>query len=341
MSPPTVTAVIPTYRRPALLRRAIESVLRQTYPHLTVAVFDNASGDETPHVVGEIARRDPRVRYHCHPSNLGAVANFQAGMDSVRTPYFSILSDDDVLLPRFYEHAFSCLARHPGASFFCGLAVWYDPALGTHRLHPNGTWREGLYRAGEATTQMVEELFLWTGALFATDVRDQAGPLEAIEASDILFMAKAAAHFSFLVSMVPCAIFSAWKGNTFRRMPPEEAARSFRVTADRLAALPVVSPAEAARIESILEEHLYRLMRGRLRASHLVQDWRSFLRDFRFLTSRGNVSFKQKIRLLRRAAKGYLQAHLNQRALRTGAEVSPSIDDLVRIYSAPGIPTNE
>jgi len=31
---PVVTAIIPTYRCPALLRRAILSALHQTYPHL-------------------------------------------------------------------------------------------------------------------------------------------------------------------------------------------------------------------------------------------------------------------------------------------------------------------
>lgn len=44
---PIITAVIPTYRRPRLLRRAIKSVLAQTYPHFQVCVYDNASGDET------------------------------------------------------------------------------------------------------------------------------------------------------------------------------------------------------------------------------------------------------------------------------------------------------
>ena len=76
MEDPQITTVIPTYRRPKLLRRAIESVLAQTYPHLTVTVFDNASGDETEEVVGELARRNPRVRYHCHPETIGASANF-------------------------------------------------------------------------------------------------------------------------------------------------------------------------------------------------------------------------------------------------------------------------
>ncbi|MEK7713004.1 MAG: glycosyltransferase, partial [Nitrospirota bacterium] len=36
--PPLITTIIPTYRRPKLLRRAIKSALNQTYPHLQVCV---------------------------------------------------------------------------------------------------------------------------------------------------------------------------------------------------------------------------------------------------------------------------------------------------------------
>src|SRR5689334_15432360 len=94
-----ITTIIPTYRRPQLLRRAIQSVLNQTYPHFQLWVYDNASGDETADVVAEFMQKDPRVKYHCHPHNIGAVANFNYGMAQVTTAYFSFLSDDDVVLP--------------------------------------------------------------------------------------------------------------------------------------------------------------------------------------------------------------------------------------------------
>ena len=60
---PMITTIIPTYRRPKLLRRAILSVLNQTYTNIQVCVFDNASGDETALVVAELARMDNRVKY--------------------------------------------------------------------------------------------------------------------------------------------------------------------------------------------------------------------------------------------------------------------------------------
>src|SRR6516165_1449212 len=100
--PATITTVIPTFRRPTLLGRAIRSVLRQTNRDCAVTVFDNASGDETRDVVAAIAAEDPRVSYHCQSRNVGIVANFISAMQSVQSPYFSVLSDDDVLFPEFF-----------------------------------------------------------------------------------------------------------------------------------------------------------------------------------------------------------------------------------------------
>ena len=41
-----VTALIVTYRRPEFLRRAILSVLGQTYSNLQLKIFDDASDDD-------------------------------------------------------------------------------------------------------------------------------------------------------------------------------------------------------------------------------------------------------------------------------------------------------
>src|ERR1039458_5172442 len=113
-----ITTVIPTYRRPRPLARAIQSVLCQSYPHFEVHVYDNASGDETPEVVAQFAARDPRVKYHVHPRNIGMMENFAYGISHVETPFFSILSDDDFLLPGFFERAMSALEDYPEAMFF-------------------------------------------------------------------------------------------------------------------------------------------------------------------------------------------------------------------------------
>src|ERR1035438_3289851 len=92
--PPIITTLIPTYKRATLLERAIRSALGQTYPHLQVCVYDNASGDDTQETVRRLSSADRRVKYFCHATNMGAHKNFIQAMESVETPFFSLLSDD-------------------------------------------------------------------------------------------------------------------------------------------------------------------------------------------------------------------------------------------------------
>jgi len=85
---PQITTIIPTYRRPKLLKRAIESALNQSYPHIQVLVLDNDSNDGTKEQVQAMMKKDARIIYHCHKTNIGANANFKFGLEQVKTPYF-------------------------------------------------------------------------------------------------------------------------------------------------------------------------------------------------------------------------------------------------------------
>jgi len=342
---PQITTVIPTFRRPRLLRRAVESVLAQTYPHLEVAVVDNASGDETSEVVADLARRDPRVRYSCHSENLGPVANFQAGMDSVTTPYFSFLCDDDLLLPDFYRHALECIRREPRAGFFCGQTVIYDSELGSHYVKPTRPWSNGLYEAGRTTARMVDAGFIWTAVLFALEVRERLGPFEGVSIVDTLFMAKAAAQFPFVVSLAPCAVRTSWRGRIFDTLSADQFAEAYRITAERLARFPGVPASEARFIAAILERKRQGIMSQRLRSSFLSGDWDSFDQAAEFLSRQGRLTWGKKMRVfvakqrknnpaMVRAVQGLLRGQRFLRlARRKGGSVA-TMEGIVQRYGA-------
>jgi glycosyltransferase involved in cell wall biosynthesis len=114
---PQITTIICTYRRPHLLRRAIESVLNQTYQDFQICIYDNASGDDTAGVVAEFSQKDDRIKYYCHPKNIGAAENYNSAIKQVSTPFFSFLADDDMVLPNFYEVALAGFDQAPTALF--------------------------------------------------------------------------------------------------------------------------------------------------------------------------------------------------------------------------------
>ncbi len=205
-----ITTIIPTFRRPQLLRRAIQSSLAQSFTDLQVLVLDNASGDETAAVVTKLIKTDGRVKYHCHPENIGGGNNFQYGLQHVTTPFFSILSDDDILLPDFYGTAMQAFTDHPQASFVACGTLHITPT-GDYYGMPVARLPAGSYRPPEGVLALLRYGHPeWTGILFRSAILHEIGflDLETGHASDLDFELRAAARTSFVVSHQPAAIYS-------------------------------------------------------------------------------------------------------------------------------------
>ena len=207
--PASITTFIPTYRRPTLLARAIRSVLSQSYRQFDLWIYDNASGDETAAVVREFALKDPRVHYHQHPRNIGAIANFSYGMERVPTQFFSILSDDDVLLPNFYDTALRALQREP-AAMLAALQVLHVDTRGRVLGVQGANWTPGLHQPGEALLEILAHGHpTWTGVLFRHEIVATVGPLDVDTgtASDLDFELRAAGRCPIVLCPEPGAVF--------------------------------------------------------------------------------------------------------------------------------------
>lgn len=209
--PPLITTLVPTYRRPELLRRAVASALGQEGAALSILVLDNASGDATRETVLKLAAGDPRLRYHCHAQNLGAAANFEFGLRSVTTPFFSILSDDDYLLPGFYERALRDLVSHPEAMLWAGLTLNVDDEGKIWDARVDRWTREGLFSPPEGLMAMMHGMApTWTGIVFRREILERVGypDPETMGPSDLDFTLKAAASCTFVLRKHPSAVFT-------------------------------------------------------------------------------------------------------------------------------------
>jgi glycosyltransferase involved in cell wall biosynthesis len=97
-----VSVIIPTYRRPEALKRAVCSVLTQTYKNLElIVVDDNNPGDEyrieTERVMSEF--NDARLKYLKHEMNRNGAAARNTGIRYSTGIYITFLDDDDEFLP--------------------------------------------------------------------------------------------------------------------------------------------------------------------------------------------------------------------------------------------------
>ena len=101
MTPPIVSVVLPTRNRAAMIPLALRSVLRQTVAALEVLVIDDASTDETPRVLAELA--DDRIRVLRQDSWGGAAAARNRAIRESRAEFIAFLDDDDEWLPNKLE----------------------------------------------------------------------------------------------------------------------------------------------------------------------------------------------------------------------------------------------
>jgi glycosyltransferase involved in cell wall biosynthesis len=91
-----VSVGIPTYNRPEGLRRTLEYITAQTYPHLEIIVSDNCSPTpESERVAREFIARDPRISFYRQPQPIGISENFQFVLRQSAGKFFMWAADDD------------------------------------------------------------------------------------------------------------------------------------------------------------------------------------------------------------------------------------------------------
>lgn len=206
-----ITVILPTYNRPLKLKRAIESILLQSYKNFKILILDDCSNIDTENLVTEFLKVDERIFYHRQTSNIGGNRNFDFGLRLVDTDFFCFLSDDDYHLPNFFQSAIDVFNRYDDIGFYAGEVIYEDD-------NSNKVGRSNVYFKGGYHT--VEEGLLnildnthppcWTGIIFRSKVLLKTGYIdEQVEGSmDYDLVLKVAAYFPYYISTEIVAKFT-------------------------------------------------------------------------------------------------------------------------------------
>ncbi len=90
---PLISVIIPTYNRKALVLRALDSVLRQSYPNFEVLICDDGSTDKTQEWISRV--QSDRVRYYkTQHHGVASCRNF--GARHAKGQWLAFLDSDDV-----------------------------------------------------------------------------------------------------------------------------------------------------------------------------------------------------------------------------------------------------
>lgn len=103
MMEPLISVYIPTYNRLELLKRAVQSVLNQTYKNFEIIIVDDNSSDGTQDFLVGLAKVDSRIRYFFKDKNSGACVSRNIAINLAQGELITGLDDDDYFLPHRLE----------------------------------------------------------------------------------------------------------------------------------------------------------------------------------------------------------------------------------------------
>ncbi|MFL5755160.1 MAG: glycosyltransferase [Chloroflexota bacterium] len=154
-SAPRVSVLMPTHGQAAFIRRAIDSLLAQTFVDWELRIVDDASPDDTAERLRDLLE-DPRLHLRRLARNVGVGAALNIALDDAEGGLISYLPSDDVLQADHLQTLVETLEGTPQAVLaYAGLRHHYnrtsvvplaDDGLQLvqlmHRAVPGFRWRD-------------------------------------------------------------------------------------------------------------------------------------------------------------------------------------------------------
>lgn len=122
---PLVTVVIVNYNSGVMLLKCIEEVLSCTVP-VEIIISDNASSDNSLHLLTSAYKDNPNIHIHKNHANLGFSAANNAVYPMIETPFVLYLNPDCFISENTIEHLLQVMNDYPEAGMVSCLVTNLD-----------------------------------------------------------------------------------------------------------------------------------------------------------------------------------------------------------------------
>lgn len=191
-----VSVIIPTYKRPTILGRAIDSVLAQTYSNIEIIVVDDNDPESQERIETEKTMtaylRNEKVQYFQHPENRGGSAARNTGWREAKGIFITFLDDDDEIATDKIEEQVKCLESLDDEWGACYTAY--------HILHTGGRIQHSAtsFQGDVYIRALMRTMYMGSGSnvLYRKSVVDRVGGYDESfkRNQDVEFMARCFEH---------------------------------------------------------------------------------------------------------------------------------------------------
>lgn len=145
-----ISVIIPVYNAAKTLRRAIDSILNQTYTDYEIILIDDGSKDESALICNEYADNDSRIHYF-YQDNQGPDMARKAGTVKAKGEYLMYLDSDDYIKPETLQKMLDSLLENDADFVCCNLTRFNEskewPLIGSSKELTILNGQNELYKA--------------------------------------------------------------------------------------------------------------------------------------------------------------------------------------------------
>lgn len=143
---PKVTVILPVYNAETTLKRAVDSVLKQTFHDFELLIVDNNSTDRSLPISRESALRDNRIRVFKEVKQI-VVHAFNKGLQEATSLYIARMDADDEMLPERLQLQFDFLEANQYIDAVAGLAEYVPHHPNTKGFEDYVNWSNSIVTA--------------------------------------------------------------------------------------------------------------------------------------------------------------------------------------------------
>jgi glycosyltransferase involved in cell wall biosynthesis len=110
-----ISVILPVYNGEAYLKKAIDSVLSQSFIDFEFIICDDASGDSSINIIKSF--EDDRIQLIQNQMNMGLFATLNRLVKMAKGKLIKLWSQDDIMLKNCLEEIVSFHKKYPTISF--------------------------------------------------------------------------------------------------------------------------------------------------------------------------------------------------------------------------------
>ena len=167
------SVIMPTYNQCCFIRRAILSLMQQTYPHWELIIVNDGCTDETEEFISDYLA-DERITYIKNEENQGLGHALNQGLDAAKYEYIAYLPSDDFYfenhlesISNLYQNVLNASLVYTGVQYELPDTLSAHNAISSPGIKPGyclqlvqTSHRQSIHRWMEREEWVTEDLFL-------------------------------------------------------------------------------------------------------------------------------------------------------------------------------------